>query len=277
MLAGTLPRHALFAANLRWFADVPWAVPIIAVYLACFWRYLGADGGRSESLRAVSIDAKGWLWALLAGAAGIVALVSGLRIANGFIALPSQHLPDLSGVPPSTVIALLIASAPIAGVVEEAAFRGYMQGTLERSVGPALAILITGTMFALSHLDFTWVLWPYYLAVSALYGATTYLTRSILPAIVLHTAGNLYSNADLLLHGRAEWQSGGPESDALVRNAAVFLVAMLAMALSFRALVRWRNEFAAHHPRGGAPLIRDADSIPLRVERLVRSNDRSSR
>jgi membrane protease YdiL (CAAX protease family) len=241
MLAGTLPRNALFAANLRWFAEVPWAVPAVAVYLACFWRYLDRDDVRSKALRAVPIDAKTWLRALLAGGFGIVALVACLRIANAFIELPSQHLPDLAGVPPSTVIALLIAAAPIAGIVEEAAFRGYMQGALEKCVGPALAILITGTMFALSHLDFTWVLWPYYLAVSALYGAVTYLTRSILPSIVLHTAGNLYSNADLLLHGRAEWQSG-PESDPLM-NIAVFVVAALATALSFRALVRGRDEF----------------------------------
>jgi membrane protease YdiL (CAAX protease family) len=179
--------------------------------------------------------------ALIAGGSGIVALVSALRIANGFVELPPQNLPDLAGVPSSTIIALLIAAAPIAGIVEEAAFRGYMQSALERSVGPAIAILITGSMFAIAHLDFTWVLWPYYLAVSALYGAIAYLTRSILPSIALHTAGNLYSNLDLLLHGRAEWQSGGQRGDALAQEATLLVLASVVMVVSFRALQRWRR------------------------------------
>jgi len=51
------------------------------------------------------------------------------------------------------------------------------------------------------------VLWPYYVAVAAIYGSVAYLTDSILPAVVLHTSGNLYSNFDLWLHGQAEWQA----------------------------------------------------------------------
>ena len=35
----------------------------------------------------------------------------------------------------------------------------------------------------------------------------TYLAGSIWPAVILHTCGNVYSNVDLLLHGRAEWQA----------------------------------------------------------------------
>ena len=62
-------------------------------------------------------------------------------------------------------------------------------------------------MFAVAHLDFRLVLWPYYVAVAAIYGTVTYLTSSVWPAIVLHTGGNIYSNVDLLLHGRAEWQA----------------------------------------------------------------------
>jgi len=43
-----------------------------------------------------------------------------------------------------------------------------MQGPIERRRGLLIAILITGTMFALVHLDFTPILWPYYVAVAAL-------------------------------------------------------------------------------------------------------------
>jgi membrane protease YdiL (CAAX protease family) len=152
-----------------------------------------------------------WAWSLLAGGLGIVALVLGLRLANRLVVLPAQQLPDLGAVPQHTIVALLLMSAPVAGIVEEAAFRGYMQGPIERRYGIGVAILITGTMFAVAHLDFTLILWPYYVSVAALYGVVTYLTGSIRPAVVLHTAGNTYSNFDLWIRGRAEWQAAsGP-------------------------------------------------------------------
>jgi len=188
---------------------------VVAVYLGFFWWYLNGGGTdattaaeRRALLRAYRVPARVWVWALAAGGAGIVALVFGLQIANRFVAFPAQSLPDLSHVPPGTVLGLLVAAAPVAGVIEEAAFRGYMQGPIERRCGLPVAILVTGTMFALAHLDFTPVLWPYYVAVAALYGTITHLAGSILPAVVLHTGGNLYSNLDLWFHGRAEWQAG---------------------------------------------------------------------
>lgn len=222
MLAGTLPRNLLFAMNLRLGASIPWAVPMTALYLWFFWRWLDGAGppastsaSRRTGLRAARIPGRVWTWALLAGGLGIVALVLALRVANRLVVLPQQQLPDLSHVPRGTVLALLLMAAPVAGIVEEAAFRGYMQRPIERRSGLVVAILVTGTMFAIAHLDFTPILWPYYVAVAAIYGGVTHLTDSILPAVVLHTAGNTYSNLDLWLHGQAEWQAAASR-DALI-------------------------------------------------------------
>jgi len=33
VIAGTIPRNLIFAANLRYYANVSWAVPLTAVYL----------------------------------------------------------------------------------------------------------------------------------------------------------------------------------------------------------------------------------------------------
>jgi len=246
MLAGTMPRNLLFAANLRYYSDVPWAVPLTAVYLWVFWRYLDGAGPpestaeeRATSLRANRVSRGVWARAVLAGGLGIVALVFALRVVNRLVVLPEQHLPDLSHVPRMTVIALLLMAAPVAGIVEEAAFRGYMQGPIERRYGLAVAVLITGTMFAVAHLDFTLILWPYYVAVAAIYGAVTYQTNSILPAVVLHAGGNLYSNLDLWLHGQAEWQAAsvspgliwktGADASFLRSSIALFIVSMAAV------------------------------------------------
>ena len=256
MLAGTIPRNLAFAANLQIAPGVPWAVPVIALYLWFFWRYLAGAGpprstakARAESLRANRVPARVWIWSLAAGGLGIVTLVIALRVLNRVVQLPPQQLPDLSNVPRTTVFALLLMAAPIAGIVEEAAFRGYMQGPIERRHGLPIAILITGTMFAIAHLDFTPILWPYYVAVAAIYGVVTARADSILPAVVLHTAGNLYSNLDLLLHGQAEWQASGATASvwhtgvdrAFITAIAALAVASLAMWFAYRQLARSRS------------------------------------
>jgi membrane protease YdiL (CAAX protease family) len=254
MLAGTLPRNFLFAANLKYFTSVPWAVPVTAVYLFFFWRYLDGAGppestadARRTLLRGKKIPARMWAWSLIAGGLGIVALVLALRILNRVVLLPQQTLPDLSKVPRLTVLPLLLMAAPVAGVVEEAAFRGYMQGPVERRSGLLIAILITGTMFAIAHLDFTLILWPYYVAVAAIYGTVTYMTKSIFPAVVLHTGGNIFSNLDLYLHGQAEWQAPSNASALIWKTGAdtsfwismtLFIVVTSAMALAYTRLAR---------------------------------------
>jgi membrane protease YdiL (CAAX protease family) len=246
VLAATIPRNMLFMANLRYDTAIPWSVPLIAVYLWLFWRYVQGAGPpestakvRRTSLRANPVPGRVWAWALLAGGLGLVALVLALRVANRLVALPEQQAPDLSQMPALTVLALLLMSSLFAGVVEESAFRGYMQGPIERRLGLPLAILITGTMFAIAHLDFTWILWPYYVTVAAIYGIVTHLARSIFPAVVLHASGNVYSNLTLWLTGRAEWQtSSGPT--ALVWSSGAdrpFLISIAVLVVVSAAMV----------------------------------------
>ena len=44
VVVGTIPRNIAFVANLRYFTSVPWAVPLVAVYVWYFWRYLNGEG-----------------------------------------------------------------------------------------------------------------------------------------------------------------------------------------------------------------------------------------
>ena len=253
-LVGTIPRNIAFASNFRFLSHVPWAVPVMAVYLWGFWRYLDGDGPpeetrefRRQSLRANRLSGTAWAWSLFAGGLGLVALVVALRVLNRLVELPQQAMPNPSNVPAYTVWTLVLAGAPIAGLVEEAAFRGYMQGPIERRYGLFVSILITGTMFALVHLDFTPVLWPYYIAVSALYGTVAFLTNSVWPAVVLHTSGNVYSNIDLLLHGRADWQAPAGFTDLVWTTGvdSAFLQLMAALLISVAAMLWAYTRLAA--------------------------------
>jgi hypothetical protein len=127
----------------------------------------------------------------------------------------------------------------VAGVTEEAAFRGYMQGPIERRYGLGVAVLVTGTLFGLLHFpthpaDVLWML-PYYIAVSAVYGGLTWAANSILPALVLHAAGDVVVLARWWLTGRPEWQIG-PVLPPLVWDSGIDLQFALT-AIASAALV----------------------------------------
>jgi membrane protease YdiL (CAAX protease family) len=179
--AGTIPWAALVAANIEHQPALPWAVPIMAVYLV------------------------------------------------------SQY-------PVHTVLLWVLMSAVVAGVVEEIAFRGYLQRPIERRHGPVIAILVTGGLFGLihfTHREVTFVLLPYYMAVAAVYGALAHLTDSTLPSMVLHGGGNVFSAFDLFTRGRSEWQlsaapkpliwEAGPDAPFLANTAALFVVGAAAV------------------------------------------------
>ncbi len=215
--AGTFPWALLVAANQKFFSSVPWAVPPTVLYLWLWWQYLSGKGWpqstsqeRRTNLRGLHLSGDLWGCALLAGSLGLVALVLLLRVMNRLVSLPQHPLPDLSHIPVVTLLCFLLTGSAVAGIVEEAAFRGYMQGPIERRHGPVVAILVTGTLFGFAHFthpEVTLILMPYYLAVAAIYGALAYLTNSILPSVVLHAGGNVLGGIDLLARGRAEWQA----------------------------------------------------------------------
>jgi membrane protease YdiL (CAAX protease family) len=215
LIAGSIPKNLLFAANLKFLPGLPWAAVLTAGYLWLFWRYLDGHGppestraARRDGLRANRLSGAVWTWALIAGAGGLVTLVLALRVANRLVVLPRQEFFDVTEVSVLTIVSLIVVGAVAAGIVEEASFRGYMQGAIERRYGPTIAILISGTVFGLAHyLDVTPLLLPYYIAVAAIYGSLAWVTKSILPSIVLHTAGNVWSSSYLWQYGHAEWQA----------------------------------------------------------------------
>ena len=206
--AGTIPWALVAAANQKFLPSVPWAAALTALYLWLLWRYLQGEGwprstaeARRTNLRANRLSDDVWGAALVAGVLGLVGIVLLLRVMSRLAALPHEQVPDISQIPPVTLVSLLLMGPVVAGVVEEASFRGYMQGPIERRHGPVVAILVTGTLFGFAHFthpEVTLVLMPYYLAVAAVYGALAYLTNSIWPSLVLHAGGNLLSSMGLL-------------------------------------------------------------------------------
>jgi membrane protease YdiL (CAAX protease family) len=253
LLGGSLPWGALLApANLRVGTGVPWAILPMAAYLWVYWTFIRGDWGPSDTvasrrlnLRANALSGAAWGMSLLAGMLGFAALFAFLAVMSRLVSLPaSAAITTPEGMPRITAFLLLMMSSVVAGVTEESAFRGYMQGPIERRYGLLAAILVNGTAFGLLHFpnhpgDVVLML-PYYIAVSAVYGGLTWAANSILPALVLHSGGDVWSLGRLWLTGRPEWQLSSA-AQPLVRDSGVdtgFTVAIGAFVV-FTALTIW--------------------------------------
>jgi len=215
--AGTIPWVALVSANTRYLSTLPWAVPLMAIYLWSYWRYFGRGAGwprstaeaRRRNARANALTDEAWGLALLAGMLGLVGVLLLQGVLSRLVAVPEQRELDASQYPVVTVLMWVVMSAVVSGVVEETSFRGYLQRPIERRHGPMVAILVTGSLFGLAHFghpEVGVVLLPFYVAVAAVYGALAYFTDSTMPGMVLHAGGNMLSAFDLFARGRSEWQ-----------------------------------------------------------------------
>jgi membrane protease YdiL (CAAX protease family) len=250
----------LAGSNMRALVAVPWATVPMLLYLFVYWQYLGGRGwpratadARRTSLRANGLSADVWGMSLLAGFVGLAATLPLLRIMGRLVTLPAEAEPIATpaGMPLVTMSILLITASIVAGVTEEAAFRGYMQGPIERKHGALVAILVTGTVFGLAHYNHhptaVLVLLPYYIAISAIYGGLAAATNSILPGLALHVGGDVFSFMRLWTTGQPEWQAASTPPPlvwqtgvdfAFVRSVVVFAVLCGAAAWAYRATRR---------------------------------------
>jgi membrane protease YdiL (CAAX protease family) len=191
-------------ANLKLTPRIPWLLPASAAWLWLCWRWLNGWGwprstaeARRRDLRARPLPGPVWRWALAAGSLGIASVTGLAFLTPRFSEIPRDafKLPlDFAALPPWTVAATLVTISAVAGVIEEAGFRGYMLSPIERRHGWAPAILVVGLVFFLdhhlSHAYATFAFLPFFLAVSAVHGLLVYCTRSILPSIVLHAVAD---------------------------------------------------------------------------------------
>src|SRR5262245_1941782 len=247
LLAGNLPTSALGAWNLRAGTAMPWAIVPMALYLWAYWQFVGGNWGssfpaetRRANLRANRLSPRVWLASLFAGMLGFATLVALLAVVARLVRLPSSApivMPP--EMPMATAFLLLVMQSVVAGVSEEAAFRGYMQSMIERQYGLTIAVLANGTLFGLLHFtnhpgDVLLML-PYYVAVSAVYGGLTWAANSILPALVLHSLGDVVVLTRWWLTDRPEWQIAAtppPLVGEAGLDLAFVLTAVAAMALA---------------------------------------------
>jgi membrane protease YdiL (CAAX protease family) len=199
---GSITWVPLVIANTKFLRGIPWSVAVEGVALFLIWKYLGGRGwprrtasARRELLRGRLVPTRQFVWAATAGGLSLVAL-AGLWIVlmrlTGVGGNPT--LPYLSGYSPLVVVLVIGMASLVSPLTEEAAFRGYAQVLLERRFMPVIAVGISSVLFALYHgptQGFAPSKLAFYLIVGVVFGTIAYLTRSTLPALPVHIAGDL--------------------------------------------------------------------------------------
>ena len=246
LVFGSMMWGILLVTNLSTSPQIPWAVPAMGIVLWLLWKYLNGSGWpestsdlRRSRLRANAVSLTAWKWTLVAGGSAIVAL-TGLWIVTGnLVKMPPNQLPDMSAYPTYVAVLGVMMASLVAPITEEAGFRGYIQGPLEKKYGPVAAILISSIAFYLAHLThgaFPPKLFLYFLG-GIILGLPAYLTNSIIPGIVVHIF------ADLVFFvlvwpgdaGRVLVSEGGADAWFWIHVAQVLAFGLLAV-LAYRKL-----------------------------------------
>ncbi len=188
-------------ANLRWGQQAPWCVPAMAGVLVLLLAYLGGAGwprrtaaARRRLLRWNPMAPGVFLWAVFTGVLALVALGGAWIVVSDLVRMPPNVTPDVTGRPALFVVPILVMSCLAAPLSEEAAFRGYAQGMLERAWcwAPA-AVVGSSLIFALAHAPqglFLPKLGLYFLA-GLIFGTIARLTNSLWASMVVHSLGDV--------------------------------------------------------------------------------------
>lgn len=128
-----------------------------------------------------------------------------------------------------------IASYGVIAIVEEMAWRGYVQGRLMEGFAPGAAILITTLVFALLHVQYLQADAALQLTFAGLifgsliFSVSTYRTGSLVPAIIAH---------------------------AIINTPMSTLIHMLTLVLALAVLIVWRKQVWAEARLWGQTFLR---------------------
>lgn len=197
LVAGVLPSIFLADLSAEFRPDIPWAALAVSAYLG-----LGVAGLHITRVVPMWPPQEADREAMPAWT--IVGALIGLYVAWTLISLASP-MPDLSAYPTSAYRwSQFLIGGVTAGVVEEVAFRGYMQPAVAR-IDRDSAVWITSIVFVLSHITqgpaAVLLMGPGLFAASMLYGTLARRTGSILPGMAIHVAGDLARVYFGVLHG----------------------------------------------------------------------------
>ena len=240
--------------NIKNNPELPWFLPLAIVFIWLYAKYLNGwawpkstSTARNTSMRLNAIPRELRFLTLITVVSGIIFTLGMHFTVTRFMDLPVVTFADALGdavnltvLPWWTVAALVITISLSAAIVEEAAFRGFLQVPIEKSHGPVVAISISAILFAVAHFNHSWgIMLALPLMLAALwYGAVAYITNSILPTICVHLFLDLFFFTDLVATGAlfAEPISKTGIDKAFMLASMCFVLGGLCLFTSLRKL-----------------------------------------
>lgn len=189
--------------------DLPWVAVATCAYMAILIAWLHGFGPPKATSAARQRLLRLWppspAAERSAGVTGAIVLAFAVLTIVWIAMTRLSAVPDLSAYPTTSYRwSMFLMGGIISGVMEEVAYRGYMQTGLER-INPSSAIAITSVVFTLSHITHgistLVVMAPGLFIASVLYGVLAQRTGTILPGMLIHTAGDLSRTFFGVLHG----------------------------------------------------------------------------
>ncbi|MDG6225340.1 MAG: type II CAAX endopeptidase family protein [Candidatus Thermoplasmatota archaeon] len=163
---------------------------LLAVYCAVFLSAMSLFLGRDRIRTYMS----GRLTASTAFFGALVMLLAQGLVAFVFIVMRIGQERPIPAYPFEMVdildmALLMVPIALLVPVIEEIAFRGAIQGSVSRVIGPLPSVISVSLLFAVSHLDPVRIL-PLFLTGLVL-GWARHRSGSVLPGIVIHGFNNI--------------------------------------------------------------------------------------
>lgn len=198
LAVGVIPWMALARINASVRPDLPWAALVSVAYIGILLAWLHGMGPPARTADDRRQRLRLWPRSVPDSdgiSVGVVVLLLGLLyIAWTAISLLSP-MPDLGAYPTTSYRwSMFIMGGVTAGVLEEAAFRGYMQSGIEK-YDPDNAIWIASLVFVAAHINHgvgtLLVMAPGLFIASMLYGTLARRTGTILPGMIIHVLGDL--------------------------------------------------------------------------------------
>jgi hypothetical protein len=226
--------------------EPPVALPFLATAVTAFLLYprLGRSRWRrrrAAGLRLRPLGRMAWRVALA------TPLLVGIGLLDTFLmtrycgeAGPVHVEYRFSGLPFGALVlpAILIVTGPL---LEEFAFRGMLQGRLERRAGLPVAVVASAAIFAALHGSRAWL--PFYFVSGLLLSYTLLAARSLWAPIALHMAQNGLFNSARYFPRQYD------RFDALVSQlptALLVLIVLLLLGLVLLVLPLPRGRRATH-------------------------------
>jgi membrane protease YdiL (CAAX protease family) len=186
------------AINMSTSPAIPWSAPLGLLYLWIVFRYFNGkwaprstSDARRGSMRARRLSSEEWKLALVAAFFVMIFFMAVTFLTYRLIPIPAEDMgiPDMPWW--SLYLALVMVSI-VAGVSEEAGFRGYVQRPLEKRYGAVIAIAVSAVCFWLVHLNHSAAVQraPSLLVMGISLGILAVCARSILPAIIAHATAD---------------------------------------------------------------------------------------